>query len=500
MKKEVKNLNLDVDLEQDEAKTGISRRQFLKGTGAMGIMGLGTALIGFAPRSSAEEETETEEAAEAGAEQLWSTTPDELVEFGASTMSLEELNERRRELIDSKGDYTCTDGTVIPAVWNKLRTLLDTYGWGIGTAKQDTAFDFLQLVFTEEEAEAYLTMPMGVLFASWEWAQETGRDADECDAMCEDLANRGLLWHARRSGMVQYHQVAVAHGIHEYNLDRYYETDWITKFYNVFNFGEDEGAKQNSGTPFYYAIPCDESVVADEEGIVLNDDWRKIIARHSVIGVSPCQCRMANMIRAGEEEQVPAVGSEELKDYISPLCGHPLETCLSFGEEAEYYIEKGIARQITQDEAVSILERSVEYGMVIQSCYTRDTEIICSCHGDCCGILKGYVAAGVEAAATCNAYPNTSNYDLVYDKDSCIKCGLCVDQCPMFAITMDDEGYPTVNELCVRCGQCGTVCPQSARKLTLNEKAADRFAAMPSNLLDDYNMQAKFRFEHGWIH
>ncbi|MCD7818763.1 MAG: 4Fe-4S binding protein [Lachnospiraceae bacterium] len=491
MKKQTEKLNLNVSVEPEE-KSGISRRQFLKGAGAMG---LGAALMGFAPQALAEEgETEAAAAALSAA-----GTPEELVELGGSTMSLYELNQRRRELIDSKGDYTCEDGTVIPAVWNKLRTLVDTYGWGCGTAKADTAFDFLQYMFSEEEAEIYLTMPMGVMFAPWEWAQETGRDQTECETLCEEFANRGLLWRARRSGMTLYHQVALAHGIYEYNLDRFFDDGFIDTFTTSLTFDETEGGTMNSGTPFYYAVPCDESVVADEEGILVNDDWRKIVARHSVIGVSPCQCRMANMVRAGEGP-VPEIGSEELKEYMDPLCGHPIETCLSFGEEAEYYIERGIARQIDQDEAIRILERSVEHGMVIQSCYTRDTEIICSCHGDCCGILGGYVAAGAEAAAVANSFPNNSNYDLQYDKDSCIKCGLCVDRCPMFAISMDDDGYPTVNALCMRCGQCGMVCPQGARKLTLNAKAQERFEQMPSSLLDDYNMQAKFRFENGWIH
>lgn len=43
-------------------------------------------------------------------------------------MTLEELNERRQQLIDSKTeDYVCADGTVIPNVYVKLRSLLDTY-------------------------------------------------------------------------------------------------------------------------------------------------------------------------------------------------------------------------------------------------------------------------------------------------------------------------------------------------------------------------------------
>lgn len=108
------------------------------------------------------------------------------------------------------------------------------------------------------------------------------------------------------------------------------------------------------------------------------------------------------MVAAGEPS--PEIGSDELKGFYSPVCDHPLETCLSFGEEASYYIEKGIARQVTQEEVLSILERSVEEGMILQSAFTKDSEIICSCHGDCCGILGTYQAIGVEGCETASCF------------------------------------------------------------------------------------------------
>ena len=68
----------------------------------------------------------------------------------------------------------------------------------------------------------------------------------------------------------------------------------------------------------------------------------------------------------------------------------------------------------------------------------------------------------------------------------------------MFAISMDDEGYPTVNGLCMRCGQCGMVCPAQARKLAV--KAPEDLPERPLAMLEDYNLKAGYRFEHGLIH
>lgn len=47
------------------------------------------------------------------------------------------------------------------------------------------------------------------------------------------------------------------------------------------------------------------------------------------------------------------------------------------------------------------------------------------------------------------------------DYDSCISCGLCVDQCPFGAIETID-GKVTITEACTICGACIDVCPVGA--------------------------------------
>ena len=425
-------------------------------------------------------------------------TPAELEQQGGSAMSLYELNRRRHELVDSKGDFTCPDGTVVPAVWNKIRALTNTYGVGCGSDMSQTdesGFDFFRFLFSEEEAQAYIEMPYGVYFTAADFAAESGRDEDACLAICEELASRNLLFRTRRAGVPYFHHLALVHGFFEYGLNDFYKEGWSDSFMTLRTPDYGEGY-YNSGTAFYYAIPCDKEIVADEEGVLLFDDYEKIIARNEIIAVSPCQCRKFDMKLAGEPEP-PAVGSEELRDYKAP-CGHPLETCITTGEEAEYYIENGIGRQIDQAEALSILRRSVDAGMILQSAFTKDSCVICSCTGECCRILKCYQAIGPEGAAQASSFPNNSHYNLVYDKDACVSCGACVERCPMFAIEIDDEGYPTVNALCMRCGQCGMVCPAGAR--TLVAKDPSEYVELPLTMLDDYNLQAAYRFEHGTVY
>jgi ferredoxin len=46
--------------------------------------------------------------------------------------------------------------------------------------------------------------------------------------------------------------------------------------------------------------------------------------------------------------------------------------------------------------------------------------------------------------------------------DNCIKCGTCVDVCPMSAITESEEQMVVNPDVCIDCGVCISECPQGA--------------------------------------
>ncbi|MGI6221953.1 MAG: ATP-binding protein, partial [Coriobacteriales bacterium] len=425
-------------------------------------------------------------------ETTYATDP-ALVAQGISTMPLAEVNRLRQQVLDAAHEYTREDGTVVPEIYAKCRALMDTFGLGTGS-NPEGSIDFVQMLFSEQDCQEYIDMPWGIYFTAIDFAEKTDRTVEECKDILDDMAGRGLIMHVIHNGIDFYHHAPVVIGTFEFCVDDLYEPGWIDNFVNSWNIPlAQEGGWLKTGLPIEYAVPCTQDVVADEK-ILLSDDYREIINNSDVICVIPCSCRAMRRVLDGYTDKPAA---EDLPDAYTESCGHPLETCMGFGDEAQYMIDRGIGRQLTKEEALAIIQRSVDLGMIIQNITTKNTAWICSCHGDCCGILGNYLAIGPDLMKQSPIYQNLSHYELNYDKDACIQCGACVERCPMGAIEMDADGYPEVTGICMRCGECGVTCPVSARTLTL--KDASERPDLPVDILDYYNEVAGYRFENGFV-
>jgi len=47
-------------------------------------------------------------------------------------------------------------------------------------------------------------------------------------------------------------------------------------------------------------------------------------------------------------------------------------------------------------------------------------------------------------------------------EEDCVGCGICVEECPADAISMENEKAHIDMDFCIRCGICHDVCPQEA--------------------------------------
>jgi len=49
------------------------------------------------------------------------------------------------------------------------------------------------------------------------------------------------------------------------------------------------------------------------------------------------------------------------------------------------------------------------------------------------------------------------------NEEMCTGCGVCMDECPVGAMTMQEHNKALINtEDCIRCGRCHDICPEEA--------------------------------------
>ena len=86
------------------------------------------------------------------------------------------------------------------------------------------------------------------------------------------------------------------------------------------------------------------------------------------------------------------------------------------------------------------------------------------------------------------------------DKESCTGCGVCVDECPVDAISLKVEEAEINMDDCIRCGICHVVCPQESIRhdsekipemIKANVDMTKKFMELCVKYLDDVQEKGK---------
>ncbi len=344
-----------------------------------------------------------------------------------------------------------------PSLYEDLREQMDQYSVGFPSTESGIEIEILKKLFTEQEAEMYLNLSM-MLETAQDVAKRMSTDSNQVGPLLERMFEKGQIFRVKKGGVSKYGAAPFVVGSYEHQVkDMDKEFAEMFERYFVEAFGR-HGLAQSAPLR---TVPVNKSI-SHLWQVQPYEDLKQIIMTKEQISVANCVCRVQ-------------------QGLIDKGCGKPLEACLQFGSHAQYYVDKGMGRFITQEEALEILDRCDEAGLVPQPFISQDTGGICNCCGDCCGILRSIKLhpKPVEKVLT--------NYYAEIDPSSCSACETCMDRCQMEAIRIgDDEVAQVDRDRCIGCGLCVTTCPSEA--ISLKTKPESERKAPPSTGRD-YIMQ-----------
>jgi len=227
-------------------------------------------------------------------------------------------------------------------VYEKLRERLDMFPQGFAKTESGVELEVLQYLFTPDEAELMLDLrPLPEKLS--DIAQRMGKDETELGTKLYDMSKRGLLmrWQAPDKEMY-YFLIPWAIGIFEFQLNRLNKEN-IELYERFYEQGMVPSWK-NRKTGMVRVIPVEKEIQGKTE-IQPYEKVSQIIESHTRFAVADCICR-------------------KIGKMTGKGCDKLLEACMSFGPAADFYIENGIGREITKEEAKQILLKAEESGLI----------------------------------------------------------------------------------------------------------------------------------------
>jgi len=337
-------------------------------------------------------------------------------------------------------------------IYEKLARHLDALPGGFPATESGVEMRILRRLFTPEEAAlaVHLTLmpkkPEAI-------ARRTGLSPEEVSARLEGMAQKGLIFRMEKGGKpALYGASQYVIGIWEYqvnNLDPELIEEMNQYIPTLMNLETWKKAPQ------LRTIPVGRSLTVQRD-ILPHEDAEALVRAQEKFLLAPCICRREHTM-------------------VGKGCGKPEETCLVFGIGADYYERNGIGRLIDLEEALEILKKADEAGLVLQPSNAKDVVNICCCCGCCCQVLK-----------TIKRHPHPASvvstpYVVAADPDTCEGCGTCVDRCQMEALTLKEDKVSLQADRCIGCGLCVTTCPSGSLSLVRKPKQAQQ--NVPKNMI-----------------
>ncbi|MGC8659734.1 MAG: 4Fe-4S binding protein [Desulfomonilaceae bacterium] len=342
---------------------------------------------------------------------------------------------------------------------------------GMGYPVRETLIEILKENLTPTEAEIALALPTGVIPFSTVCSSDIGARVqmfgEELESVLESLAERGLLYAGPTSkGEIGYALLQVGFGFPQTFFWKGEDTPHarkmallVAKYFNREVTSEAYGSQSKH----YRYVPVGKAIKPDLQAVLPVQFLEQIITNARRIAVAHCPCRVSyRMVGKG--------------------CDHPTEVCIKFDDLADFVIDRGLARELTAEEALDVIRLTEEAGLVhfVDNCEGQ-IKHNCNCCGCACWNVGNIRRRKIPRDLIMATY-----FIRVTDQESCSGCGECATICPVEAVQMED-GLPVIgSDWCIGCGVCATVCPTGAVVLEVRE---DRVSVKPASTFQELHQK-----------
>ena len=359
-------------------------------------------------------------------------------------------------------------------IYRKLQQHLDEMPVGFPPVKSGADIRLLKHLFTPEEAKIAMFLKFGwdrdlePLETIYERVRDIEISLKELEEILDKMVAKGSIMSKKDGGKKYYGNALLMIGMFEFQVNRltkdfvkdyedYFIQGWLPEAFRV------KAAQMRT-------IPVEKSIEF-EHNVSTYDNITKVVDEaEGPFAILNCVCR-------------------QVKDILEDPCKATdrREVCMASGIMAQLTIDQGRGRAITKEEALEILQKNQEEGLVIQPDNSQIFSFVCSCCSCCCENLSKYILLPNPANVV------IANYYAEVDSDLCTGCGTCVEICPMKAIKLKDDISSIKRKRCIGCGNCAAKCPSEAISMNKRERQFTPFPSM--DVLFDKVMQRKIRLK-----